>query len=270
MATVKCIETIKKPATRATYDPTTHKQINPAFTTCTFKRFSDGTTAYHSPAIGYIQPFQRRSDMASAANNPKAKVEGSDKAYNRIFAEYQKSAATVPDKMRSGVNANYIGKVCKGIGADGGINWKLTMADANLHRAIFSATKQQADAPFNITDGAWQARDRHEAIIGDKEFYMAVYRAAIVADERSNQITLKFDSGKVTVMAVSEGCEFEQIVELESTTKAPVITVGFNADYLLGVLGCWPLRVTWKDAESHWCFGPVDDSWQAVIMPMRA
>ncbi len=73
--------------------------------------------------------------------------------------------------------------------------------------------------------------------------------------------------------------EFDERITVEC--KGPGMRVGLNVDYLETICGVWPLRIMWKSSEylrdgaisSMVVFAGVeggsDDSWRAVIMPMR-
>jgi DNA polymerase-3 subunit beta len=103
----------------------------------------------------------------------------------------------------------------------------------------------------------------------------AVRRVALLADERSHAVRMKFDKGQVEVFA-SSGEYGEAHETLEAGYQGEPMLIGFNCQYLqdfLNVLGDGgKVRLELKDEQSAGQLRPGDEEvyhYRYVVMPMR-
>ncbi len=99
-------------------------------------------------------------------------------------------------------------------------------------------------------------------------------RVALLASEQTHAVCLALDSGRLT-LTTSGGDTGEASETLDAAFTGPPLRVGFNASFLLDMLGvvkAGEVEIALKDAEGAAEFRPVDQSqwrYRYVVMPMR-
>jgi len=111
------------------------------------------------------------------------------------------------------------------------------------------------------------------ALHGD-ELGAAIARVAQFADERSRAVRLKLEKGELKLSASStEAGESEDSLEIDY--NGDVVTIGFNAQYLIDFLkavGAGDVKLELKDAQSAGQLRPAegeDYKYRYIVMPMR-
>jgi DNA polymerase III subunit beta len=102
----------------------------------------------------------------------------------------------------------------------------------------------------------------------------AIQRVAQFADERSRAVRLKLEKGELKLSASStETGESEDSLEIDYNGE--VLTIGFNAQYILDFLkavGAGDVKLELKDAQSAGQLRPADSEdykYRYIVMPMR-
>lgn len=112
----------------------------------------------------------------------------------------------------------------------------------------------------------------HRILVHRDDFKQAIKQAAVLAAEPSRQIQLKFTAGEVCVSASTP--DLGRVEDTVACDHAGAeITVAFNSNYLLDVLGA----IKAEQVEVHLTTAgapvvfvdPLDAEFRAVIMPMR-
>src|SRR5467141_2002317 len=107
-----------------------------------------------------------------------------------------------------------------------------------------------------------------------EELGAAIARVAQFADERSRAVRLRMEKGELKLSASStETGESEDTIE--TSYQGDSLTVGFNAQYILGFLkavGAGDVKLEFKDAQSAGQLRPADSEdykYRYIVMPMR-
>jgi DNA polymerase-3 subunit beta len=101
----------------------------------------------------------------------------------------------------------------------------------------------------------------------------ALRRTSLLASERSRGVKLTVESGKLEVSA-SNPEQGEASEEIEAQYRGDALSIGFNARYLMDVLGAHgqgdniELGLT-DEVGPGMLKGSQDDSYTYVVMPMR-
>jgi len=106
------------------------------------------------------------------------------------------------------------------------------------------------------------------------EFSAAISRVAQFADERSRAVRIKLEKGELKLSASStETGESEDTIEADY--DGDVLTIGFNAQYILDFLkavGSGDVKLELKDAQSAGQLRPAENEdykYRYIVMPMR-
>lgn len=163
--------------------------------------------------------------------------------------------------------------------ASGG--WKTVVLDG--HRLLMEPAGedvQKVPLPeFDFTENTQGAKFKC-CTIHDPEFHLAIKRALVAADKRSNKVTLEFrsdsfldgNSGMVRVRSENgngyrnEGIEFDQEVPAECGFDGQVV---LNGRYLESMCGIWPLKVWWQGKDAYMVLGDEQDRFRVALMSMR-
>ena len=117
-------------------------------------------------------------------------------------------------------------------------------------------------------------KDNSEQVRVDKdELLHALRRVSILSSERYKGIKMEFKEGRLAISANNPDLG-EAVEEIDIDYQGKPLTVGFNARYLLDVLGVLEaggeVEVSFKDALSPSLLRKGgDDGYLYVIMPMR-
>jgi len=118
-------------------------------------------------------------------------------------------------------------------------------------------------------------KDNNKSItLHGEELSAAISRVAQFADERSRAVRLRLEKGELKLSASStETGESEDSIETDY--NGDVITIGFNAQYILDFLkavGAGDVKLELKDAQSAGQLRPADSEdykYRYIVMPMR-
>jgi hypothetical protein len=214
------------------------------------ERKANGEIVYHTPWTKKHVPFR---DTREAKNlTPKPRIETSEKALVRLRKECTK-------KMVEPRCISTVGRDC----GDGYV-----LVATNGHWALLEPKAQNTGLIGIGTSSMFG--DVSKSIpnkLYDPELYCAVERAAVMADERSKTVNV---CGLVDTIALySSDSAVGDFVETVDCQVTAAFSFACDHDYLLMVLGCWPLTMYYRDEESAVVFEPLDKSWRFVLMPMR-
>jgi DNA polymerase-3 subunit beta len=111
------------------------------------------------------------------------------------------------------------------------------------------------------------------AKIEHNEFLQALRRVSILSNERYKGIKMEFNEDKVSISANNPDLG-EAVEEIEAEYKGKPVTIGFNARYLLDVLGVLEgdgdIDIELKDEVSPSLIRKAGtESYIYVLMPMR-
>lgn len=211
----------------------------------TLERKTSGEIVYHTPWTKPHIPF--RLTTAGRSLQPKPRIETSSKSFERM----KRDCTKVMDEER-----------CKQMtGRDCGDGYR--MVATNGHWALIERGKGTG-VLMPISKG-----DKHttKVILSDPEFYCALNRAEVMADERSRTVTL-LGKGERAWLYSSHSDMGDFMEHVPATTNKPW-GVCLNLDYLRMTLGCWPLTMWFRDEENAVVFEPSDGAWRFVVMPFR-
>ena len=109
--------------------------------------------------------------------------------------------------------------------------------------------------------------------IEHNEFLQAIRRVSILSSERYKGIKLEFKEDRVLISANNPDLG-EAVEEIEAEYKGKVVAIGFNARYLIDVLGVLggdgDIEIELKDELSPSIIRKAgDESYIYVLMPMR-
>jgi len=111
------------------------------------------------------------------------------------------------------------------------------------------------------------------AKIEQTEFLQALRRVSILSSERYKGIKMEFKEDKVSISANNPDLG-EAVEEIEAEYKGKAVTIGFNARYLIDVLGVLgdegDVDIELKDELSPSVIRKAnDEGYLYVLMPMR-
>jgi DNA polymerase III subunit beta len=112
------------------------------------------------------------------------------------------------------------------------------------------------------------------ATLKSDDFSQSLRRVAVMADDRSRAVRMKFEDGELKISADTPD-QGEAHEDLAAEFQGETIEIGFNCGYLLDVLNnvdCEEFKIEMKDANSQAQLIPVGDEQYTskfIIMPMR-
>ena len=111
-----------------------------------------------------------------------------------------------------------------------------------------------------------------EVTIGRDEFLQTLRRVSILSSERARGVRFKLEKGSLAIIASNPDMG-EASEELSVDYRGDALEVGFNARYLLEVLGVLPegskIEIGLGDELSPGLIRGDDDGYRYVVMPMR-
>src|SRR6266404_2688081 len=117
--------------------------------------------------------------------------------------------------------------------------------------------------------------NEYSATFDTSDLSKALKRVALMADDRSQAVTLNVTKEQTTITAQSPD-EGEGLEVIASKLNGDELRIGFNAQYIqdfLNVINSKEVLFSFKDANSQAEFRPVTDETElrffAIIMPMR-
>ena len=135
-------------------------------------------------------------------------------------------------------------------------------------------TSRQLTGQFPNYEAVLPKDNNKSIVVNCEDLTGAIQRVAQFADERSRAVRMKMDRGELKISASStETGESED--SIETNYNGDVITIGFNAQYLLDFLkatGSGEVRLEFKDAQSAGQLRPgegEDYKYRYIVMPMR-
>lgn len=114
--------------------------------------------------------------------------------------------------------------------------------------------------------GVTPKHKRH--VLHDPEFYLALARAAVMANERSKTVQFVADAVRQEIVLYAEDSDVGDMTETVPAQLSTNWRIALNHEYLVMVLGSWPLTMYVRDEDSLIVFEAHDRSWRFVIMPI--
>jgi hypothetical protein len=212
------------------------------------ERKADGELVYHTPWTAKPKPFSLPPYQA--------RIETTGKALERMRKECTAAAL----KEAKAAQESQAGKACP----DG-----FRIVATNGHWALL----EKGEGTGKPLDWLGSLKGCSMAVIETPEFWHAVQRARVMADERSQMAQIRADLlGHMWLYSSNSDSDFDagDFVERIPTIQCDrEWQVGLNCKYLEIPLGSWPITVWVKDSESQVVFEAKNRSWRFVIMPMR-
>jgi DNA polymerase-3 subunit beta len=150
----------------------------------------------------------------------------------------------------------------------------------SVQNGFFTALIDGVTLGLRLKDGTYPdykkvipANTSTKVIVDRQEFYSAVKRVSLVANDKARALKLQFkDSVLELSSASSEVGEASESVEVEQ--DGPDVTLGFSSKFLLDMLGvmssCKTLTIRLDGDKVPGVFsGDNDDLYENIIMPMR-
>src|SRR5713101_1867778 len=135
-------------------------------------------------------------------------------------------------------------------------------------------TSRQLTGQFPNYEAVLPKDNSKSITLHGEELSAAISRVAQFADERSRAVRLRLEKGELKLSASStETGESED--SLETDYNGDVLTIGFNAQYILDFLkavGAGDVKLELKDAQSAGQLRPADSEdykYRYIVMPMR-
>src|SRR6266852_2271189 len=135
-------------------------------------------------------------------------------------------------------------------------------------------TSRQLTGQFPNFEAVLPKDNNKSVTLPGNELGAAISRVAQFADERSRAVRLRMEKGELKLSASStETGESEDSIETDY--NGDVITIGFNAQYILDFLkavGAGDVKLELKDAQSAGQLRPADSEdykYRYIVMPMR-
>jgi DNA polymerase-3 subunit beta len=135
-------------------------------------------------------------------------------------------------------------------------------------------TSRQLTGQFPNFEAVLPKDNSKSIVLNSSDLNSAILRVAQFADERSRAVRMKLEKGEVKLSASStEAGESED--SIEAPYDGEVLTIGFNAQYLVDFLkaaGTSEVRLELKDSQSAGQLRPAegdDYKYRYIVMPMR-
>ncbi len=135
-------------------------------------------------------------------------------------------------------------------------------------------TSRQLTGQFPNFEAVLPKDNSKSITLNSSDLNSAILRVAQFADERSRAVRMKLEKGEVKISASStEAGESED--SIEAPYDGEVLTIGFNAQYLVDFLkaaGTDEVRLELKDSQSAGQLRPAegdDYKYRYIVMPMR-
>ena len=156
-------------------------------------------------------------------------------------------------------------------------------SDADIHLVVGTNSLRATQGEYTLTtklvDGQFPEVDRliprntDHSIVGDREsMRQALHRAAILSNEKSQDVSLQLDGDQMTIRASNpEQEEAEEVVSVDYDGKP--MEIGFNVRYLQDVLGALEtesIKLSMPEANNIAVMeGPGADDSLYLVMPLR-
>jgi DNA polymerase III subunit beta len=128
------------------------------------------------------------------------------------------------------------------------------------------------DGTFPDYERVIPAGNERMATLASRSFAEAVDRVATISTEKARAVKLAFESGRVTISAVSAEAG-RAVEELDAAYEGETLEIGFNARYVLDIMGQIEgaeIRIEMANAAAPTVLrDPTDLSALYVLMPMR-
>jgi DNA polymerase-3 subunit beta len=135
-------------------------------------------------------------------------------------------------------------------------------------------TSRQLTGQFPNFEAVLPKDNNKSVTLHGADFSAAISRVAQFADERSRAVRLRLEKGELKLSASStETGESEDSIETDY--NGDVLTIGFNAQYILDFLkavGAGDVKLELKDPQSAGQLRPADSEeykYRYIVMPMR-
>lgn len=213
----------------------------------------DGKVSYHNPELytGDWKPGSRPFKMSE----PKARVDyGTRETFDRIKTFVEKSDAK---KSRKGYSnsAQYYGRTVLGDYHIAATNGHVCLLDRGEGTGEYCA----------IFDKDYR-KGTNVCSIDNKEFHLAIKRAALMAPETSGKITLEGLGNTLTIS--SQHPEFGSFEENLQINSSAAWSVSLDWKYLEPILGTWPLIVRYIGPAHPLIFAEQYGDWAYIVMPI--
>ena len=208
------------------------------------ERKASGEIVYHTPWLKKSKPF--RETWKSIAE-PKARIETPAKALSRMRKE-----CVTPDDVKAR-----------------GVLDKVTpqgyfIAATNGHWALMERWNSKGKE-YGCLDIAEKA---HNTTVESSEFYNALQRAAVMANDRSRMVVLIAENDSITLYSADS--DYGAFVETIPAKVSKPWRAAVDWTYLEMALGVWPLTFWIKDEESALVLEPWSKEYRFVLMPMHS
>lgn len=149
-----------------------------------------------------------------------------------------------------------------------------------MQGGVAQATRGQVELSMRLVEGEFPdykqvvpQKSERRMVVGVETFLAALRRVSIVSSERTRGVKLQVDPGKLEISSINPDVG-EASEELQVDYDAAGLSIGFNAKYIIDVLGVLPastqVEVGFNDEVSPAvlrCEGEPD--YLYVVMPMR-
>ncbi len=207
----------------------------------------DGTVSYHNPnCMKYAAPGSKPFKLPAL----KPREETPADTFERLKVAIDKRMAKDTYKNVS----RYVGRTVW----DG---WRIASTDG--HMALIERGEGTGPA-FPVID---ISQTHIVASFDNPEFHLAVKRALVMCDERSDKVRLISAPGSVTITSADPQMgTFDESLQVNS---GEFWHVAIDGKYLECALGSWPMAFWYRDVDSPVMLEPFDSSWRLVIMPIK-
>jgi DNA polymerase III sliding clamp (beta) subunit (PCNA family) len=142
-------------------------------------------------------------------------------------------------------------------------SWTMTATDGYTALLSHGPAEGERMPAFD----SFKASARLVCSIDNPEFHLAVKRALVMADPRSNVLRIIGNAGQVTLTSEDSSLgSFEETIPVNGVDQ---FHFAINGDFLESACGSWPLSVWFADDSTAVMFESEDASFRFVVMPIK-
>ena len=152
--------------------------------------------------------------------------------------------------------------------------------DLSVQGGVAHASRGRVQMSMRLVEGEFPdyhqvvpAKSERHASMESASLLAALRRVSVVSSERTHGVKLQFEHGRLELTTINPDVD-EASEEIDIEYASEPVGIGFNARYLMDVLGVLPsdkrIEIGLTDEVSPGVLRPVDDAdYRYIVMPMR-